>query len=31
MIYNEKGQGVSIETKTGKFIGFVERQLEEAL
>lgn len=31
MIYNNKGQGVSVETKTGNFIGFVERQLEEEL
>lgn len=31
MIYSSNGQGVSINTKTGKFIGFVERSLEEEL
>ncbi len=31
MIYNSTGQGISIGTKAGYFIGFVERQLEKAL
>ncbi len=30
-IYNSKGQGVSIETKTAKFVGLVERSLEKEL
>jgi hypothetical protein len=31
MIYSPNGQGVSINTKTGRFIGFVERSLEKEL
>jgi len=31
MIYNSNGQGLSVNTKTGKFIGFVERNLEKEL
>ncbi len=31
MIYNSDGQGLSINTKTGKFIGFVERTMEKEL
>ncbi len=30
-IYNSKGQGVSIETQTAKFVGLVERSLEKEL
>lgn len=30
-IYNSAGQGVSIETRTGKFVGLVERSLEKEL
>jgi len=30
-IYNLKGQGISIETQTGKFVGLVERSLEKEL
>lgn len=30
-VYNAKGQGVSFETKTAKFVGLVERSLEKEL
>jgi len=31
MVYHPDGQGLSISTRTGKFIGFVERTIEEEL